>query len=266
VITSPSGSPNPAWLNFVVTAKARSNIRNFLKHMQTDEAIAQGKRLIERCLKGLGMRLDDVPGEAMQAFLEECGFERVEQLLEDIGMGNRPPNLVARRLVPERIPHGDSEETREMKSQAPLAIHGTEGMVVSYAKCCHPIPGDQIIGMMSKGRGIVVHRDACNNLGADRAQHELSDKYIDVKWSEDAIGEFATVVKMDVANEPGVLARTATVLSDEGTNISNVDLEDNKDGFTTTITYQLDVHDRQHLARALRRLRRIPNVMRLWRL
>ncbi len=266
VITSPSGRPNPAWLNFVVTAKARSNIRNYLKNMQSDEAIAQGRRLMDRCLKGLGLRLDDVPDQAMQNFLDECGFDNVDELLEDIGMGNRPPNLVARRLVPERIPHGDSEETREMKTQAPLAIHGTEGMVVSYAKCCHPIPGDQIIGVISKGRGIVIHRDGCKNIEADRVQENSADKYVDVKWSDEAEGEFTSVIRLDVANEPGVLARTATVISDEGANISNVELEDNKDGFTTTITYHLDVKDRNHLARVLRRLRRIPNVMKIMRL
>lgn len=265
VITSPTARPNPAWLNFVVTAKARSNIRNYLKHLQTDEAVAQGRRLIDRCLKGLGLRLDDVSDTTMQAFLQECGFKTVEQLLEDIGMGNRPPNLVVRRLVPERIPHGDSEETREMKSQAPLAINGTEGMVVSYGKCCHPIPDDQIVGLISKGRGLVIHRDGCNNLGVDREQRAHSDKYVDVNWSSEAVGDFATAVRLDVANETGVLARTATVLSDEGANISNVELED-KDGFTTSIIYQIEVHNRKHLAQVMRRLRRIPNVMRLWRL
>ena len=150
VITSPSARPNPAWLNYVVTAKARSNIRNFLKNMQIDEAMAQGRRLLDRCLKGLGMRLEDVPEAAMKTVLDEYGFRSVFELLEDVGMGNRPPNLVVRRLVPERVPHGDSEEIREMKSLAPLAIDGTEGMVVSYGKCCYPIPGDQIIGLLSK--------------------------------------------------------------------------------------------------------------------
>ena len=262
VITSPSGKPNPAWLNFVVTAKARSNIRNYLKHMRTDEAISQGRRLMERCLKGLALRLDDIPQQAMQNYIDECGFNNEEELLEDIGMGNRPPNLVVRRLVPERIPHGDSEETREMKSQAPLAIHGTEGMVVSYAKCCRPIPGDQIVGVLSKGRGIVVHRDSCKNLDSDRDNLE---KYIDVKWSNEPAISFATNIRVDVVNEPGVLAKTATVLSEEDVNIVNVNLED-KDGFTISINYQIEVKDRGHLARALKRLRRIPNVMRLWRL
>lgn len=261
VITSPSARPNPAWLNYVVTAKARSNIRNYLKNMQTDEAMAQGERLLERCLKGLGLRLSDVPEESMQELLEEYGFDSAEQLLEDVGMGNRPPSLVVRRLVPERTPQGDSEETREMKSQAPLAIHGTEGMVVSYGKCCYPIPGDQIIGMLSKGRGIVVHREGCKNIDPTRAQ---VDKYVDVQWANDAEGEFTCMIRLQVKNQLGVLARTATIISDEDANIDNVEMED-RDGFTTSIAYQINVHDRDHLARIMRRLRLAGSVLRIWR-
>ena len=265
VVTSPSGRPNPAWLNFVVTAKARSNIRNYLKHMQKDEAIAQGSRLMSRVLKGLGLRIEDVPERGLDEYLHECGFENLDQLLEDIGMGNRPPNLVVRRLVPERIPQGDSEEVREMKTQAPMAIHGTEGMVVSYGRCCHPIPGDHIIATLSKGQGIVIHRDTCNNIDSKGTMRELSDKYIHVKWAEQIEGVFATSIRVDVINEPGVLARTATILSDEGVNIINVELED-RDGFAVHITYNIEVIDRVHLARVMRRLRRVPNLMRIVRI
>lgn len=261
IITSPSARPNAAWLSYVVTAKARSNIRNYLKHMQIDEAISQGRRLLDRCLKGLGMRLEDVPENMMESALKEYGFKTVFELLEDIGMGNRPPNLVVRRLVPERIPKGDSEEMREMKSQAPLAIDGTEGMVVSYGKCCSPIPGDQILGILSKGRGIVIHREGCKNIDPSRIQ---ADKYIDVQWSENAEGGFSCSMRLDVTNKPGVLARTATIISEEGADIENVEMED-RDGFTTSITYQVNVRDRAHLASVMRKLRKVSNVMRIWR-
>ncbi len=261
IITSPTARPNPAWLNYVVTAKARSNIRSYLKNMQADEAVSQGRRLLERCLKGLGLRLDDVPQSSIDEALNEYGFNSMDELLEDVGMGNRPPSLVVRRMVPERIPYGDSEETREMKSQAPLAIHGTEGMVVSYGKCCHPIPGDQVVGVLSKGRGIVVHREGCRNLDQIRTQ---ADKYIDVQWSSDASGVFVCEVRLDVSNKPGVLARTATVLSDEGANIQNVDLED-RDGINMSIVYLIEVKDRVHLASIMRRLRKVPNVLRIAR-
>jgi RelA/SpoT family (p)ppGpp synthetase len=261
IITAPTARPNPAWLNYVVTAKARSNIRAYLKNMQADEAVSQGRRLLERCLKGLGLRLDDVAQSAIEEALGEYGFSNLDELLEDVGMGNRPPSLVVRRLVPERIPYGDSEETREMKTQAPLAIHGTEGMVVSYGKCCHPIPGDQVVGMLSKGRGIVVHREGCRNLDQVRTQ---ADKYIDVQWSSNASGVFTCEVRLDVSNKPGVLARTATILSEEGANIQNVELED-RDGINMSIMYLIDVKDRVHLASIMRRLRKAPNVLRISR-
>jgi len=261
IITSPSAHPNPAWLNYVVTSKARSNIRTYLKNLQADEAMSQGRRLLERCLKGLGMRLDDVPEQSVREMLDEYGFDTIGGLLEDVGMGNRPPSLVVRRLVPERIPYGDSDETREMKTLAPLAIHGTEGMVVSYGRCCFPIPGDQIIGVMSKGRGIVIHREGCRNIDTGRTQ---SDKFIDVKWAGDGEREFTCLIRLDVSNKPGVLARSATVISDEGANIENVEVED-RDGLSTTIAYLIAVHDRDHLARIIRRLRKLPNVMSIQR-
>jgi len=225
IVTSPSSRPNAAWLNYVVTAKARSNIRNYLKHMQADEAMSQGRRLLERCLKPLGMRLDDVKEEHLKATLKEYGFDDISGLLKDVGLGNRPPSLVVRKLSPERISDGESEEIKEMKSQAALAISGTEGMVVSYGRCCYPIPGDPIIAKLSKGRGIVVHRNNCKNLISSKQAKEL-DKYIEVEWAEDASGEFSCEVKLEIENKSGLLARTATVISDCGADIENVFMED----------------------------------------
>jgi GTP pyrophosphokinase len=150
---------------------------------------------------------------------------------------------------------------REMKTQAPLAIHGTEGMVVSYGRCCFPIPGDQIIGVLSKGRGIVIHREGCRNFDTNRT---LSDKLIDVTWASDASGEFSCLIRLDVSNKPGVLARSATVISDEGANIENVEVED-RDGLSTTISYSITVHNRDHLACIIRRLRKLPNVLSIQR-
>lgn len=261
IITSSVARPSPSWLNYVVTVKARSNIRNYLKNLQADEAISQGRRLLERYLKGLGLRLEDVPEETLKKALEEYGFESLTEILEDIGMGNRSASLVVKRLVPERVAQGDSEATREMKSQSPLAIDGTEGMVVSYGKCCFPIPGDDIIGMLSKGRGIVVHRETCKNISHLRIE---VDKCIDVQWSDYAEGNFSCCVRLEVANKPGVLARTATIISDGGADIEDVEVED-RDGFTSTITYQLSLQGRTHLADIMRRLRKAPNVIKIWR-
>jgi len=264
IVTSPSSRPNAAWLNYVVTAKARSNIRNYLKNMQSDEALSQGRRLLERCLKPLGMRLDDVKKKHLKIVLKDYGFTELSELLEDVGLGNRPPSLVAKHLVPERISDGDSEETKEMKSQSALAINGTEGMVVSYGRCCYPIPGDQIVAVLSKGRGIVVHRDNCKNLEAS-SKRKRSDKYIDVQWSDDASGDFTCEIKLEIENKSGLLARTATVISDCNADIENVDMED-RDGFSMNLLYQIKVSDRKHLALVMRRLRRINSVMRIMRL
>jgi len=262
IVTSPGSRPNAAWLNYVVTAKARSNIRNYLKNMQSDEAMSQGRRLLERCLKPLGMRLDDVKQDAIKAVLDDYGFSDIGELLEDVGMGNRPPSLVVKRLVPERISDGDSEETKEMKSQSALAISGTEGMVVSYGRCCYPIPGDQIVAKLNKGRGIVVHRESCKNLDA---ANKRSDNYIDVNWAEDASGEFSCEIKLEIENKSGLLARTATVISECGADIENVVMED-RDGFSMNLLYLIKVTDRVHLAKIMRRLRRIPSVMRIARM
>ncbi len=262
IVSSPGSRPNAAWLNYVVTAKARSNIRNYLKHMQTDEAMSQGRRLLERCLKPLGMRLDDVKQKNIDLVLKEYGFHQLSDLLEDVGMGNRPPSLVVKRLVPERVSHGESEETKEMKSQSALAINGTEGMVVAYGRCCHPIPGDQIVAKLSKGRGIVVHRESCKNLAAlDRR----SDDYIDVQWSAEASGDFICEIKLEIENKPGLLARTATVIADCSVDIENVSMED-RDGFSMNLLYLIKVSDRKHLAKVMRRLRNIPSVMHIVRL
>ena len=264
IVTSPSSRPNAAWLNYVVTAKARSNIRNYLKNMQADEAMSQGRRLLERCLKPLGMRLDDVKKKNINAALEEYGFDDIADLLEDVGLGNRPPSLVVRKLVPERISDGESEETKEMKSQSALAISGTEGMVVSYGRCCYPIPGDQIVAKLSKGRGIVVHRESCKNLEAS-SKREHSDKYIDVQWADDASGDFTCEIKLEIENKSGLLARTATIVSDCGVDIENVYMED-RDGFSMNLLYLIKVSNRDHLAMLMRRLRRLPSVMRITRL
>ena len=264
IVTSPDSRPNAAWLNYVVTAKARSNIRNYLKNMQADEAMSQGRRLLERCLKPLGMRLDDVKKKKIKTVLKEYGFSDLSELLEDVGMGNRPPSLVVKRLVPERISDGESEETMEMKSRSALAISGTEGMVVSYGRCCYPIPGDQIVAKLSKGRGIVVHRDGCKNIEASK-KRKHSDKFIDVQWADDASGEFSCEIKLEIENKLGLLARTATVISDSGADIENVYMED-RDGFSMNLLYLIKVSDRKHLAKLMRRLHRTASVMHILRL
>ncbi|MCW8854644.1 MAG: RelA/SpoT family protein [Gammaproteobacteria bacterium] len=259
IITSKSSRPNPAWLNYVVTAKARANIRNYLKNMRADEAVMQGRRLLSRYLVDRKKTFDDLPGDTFDELLNEYGYETVNELLEDIGLGNRPASLIVRRLYPEDGSMSDSQPS-EMKSLTPLDIRGTEGMVVSYAKCCYPIPGDHIVGILSKGRGIVIHQDGCKNIASDR----LADSAIDVKWADEVKNEFSCMTYLDVRNERGVLARLATIISDESANIEHVEVDD-KDGVTTTISFLIALQGRSHLARIMRRLRSVPAVLKIWR-
>ncbi|MCW9046802.1 MAG: DUF5913 domain-containing protein, partial [Gammaproteobacteria bacterium] len=252
--------PNPGWLDFVVTAKARSNIRNYLKSIRSEDAVAQGRRLLSRILLEKNITLEEMPQESYQSLLDEYGFTSLNQLLEDIGMGNRPAGLVARGLFPDNIDESNNE-SEQLSGRVPLAIQGTEGMVVSYGKCCYPIPGDQIVGKLSKGRGLVIHQISCKNIVNERLQ---SENMIDVKWAADPSGEYQCQLNLHVQNERGVLARLATIISDESANIEHVEVED-KDGLSTNIYFLISVTGRNHLAKILRRLRRVNSVMRIIR-
>jgi len=174
-----------------------------------------------------------------------------------VGLGNRPARFVARRLM------GDSAGKPGEAAQGAgrLAISGTEGVVVSFAKCCYPIPGDPVIGVFSRGRGLVIHHQACRNLG-DLSRH--GDRWLDVQWDKEVTGDYAVALRVDVRNRRGVLAVVAAAIADLGSNIDNVRTED-KDGRYTTIDFVVTVSDRSHLARLMRGLRRIPEVIRLSR-
>jgi GTP pyrophosphokinase len=254
VITAPNARPNPAWLGFVVTGKARANIRHHLKSMKEDEAEALGRRLLEKSLISLGHSLDDVPLERMASLLAEFGIEDVERLYEDIGLGTRMAPLVARRLIGE-------DEGGDGDRRSPLAIKGTEGMVVSFAKCCYPIPGDPIVGVMSTGRGMVIHREGCGNVAEFR---DNPDKWVPLQWSDDIDREFTASVRVQSANQRGVLATLASKIASMDANIENVSFEE-RDSTTTTITFILSVRDRQHLARIVRSIRNAPAVMKIGR-
>ena len=260
IITSSAAHPNPTWLNYVVTAKARTNIRHYLKNLRADEAISQGRRLLSRCLLDKNVTFEELDPDVFDPLLEEYKFTTLNQLLEDIGLGNRPASFVVRRLFPEDA-EDHERKNDDMKSLSPLAIQGTEGMVVSYAKCCHPIPGDHIVGMLSKGKGMVVHQEGCKNVINERS---VPDRFVEVKWSEELSGEFTCLINLHVSNERGVLARLATIISDENANIEHVEVED-RDGLSTTIAFMVAVQSRKHLAKIMRRLRRVKAVMRIWR-
>jgi guanosine-3',5'-bis(diphosphate) 3'-pyrophosphohydrolase len=259
VITAPSARPNPIWLNFVVTAKARANIRHFLKNQQHEEAIRLGRRLLDTALAGHARDIDSIDMAHIVPLLKDIGLDNLDALLKDIGLGNRMAQLVARRLIDSG--DGPAQGERPLRAGVSLAILGTEGMVVSFAKCCHPIPGDPIVGLMSAGRGLVIHRGACRNVLPHR---DKPDKWIQVFWSAEPGGEYTTGIRVQSANQRGVLAALASKISDEGSNIENVSFEE-RDGITTTLIFLLTVTSRRHLARIMRVIRATPEVYRVQR-
>ncbi|WP_455209370.1 bifunctional GTP diphosphokinase/guanosine-3',5'-bis pyrophosphate 3'-pyrophosphohydrolase [Kaarinaea lacus] len=281
IISAPGAKPNPVWLDFVVSAKARSNIRNFLKRLKRDEAVQLGRRLLEKSLATFSTSLEDIPESRINKLLEEFKLSSLDDLLEQISLGNRVSLLVARQLT-------ETEQTGEkpsrgtlrplgiknvfsryapdwMKSSSkdnrPLAIKGTEGTVVSYAKCCRPIPGDSILGFISAGRGIVIHRDSCKNTKDYRSR---PDKWVDVQWDSNVQSTFPVDVRVDTENRRGVLATVAAAIAEMSVNIENVSM-DERDGSYSSMKFTLSVKDRKHLANIIRRVRGIDSVVRMVR-
>ncbi len=259
VITAPTARPNPTWLNFVVTAKARANIRAYLKNLKHDEAITLGRRLLDQALADLDETLMMQPHERIEAALHEMGLASLDDLLEQIGLGNRMAPLVARLLVPLEESAEAERAAAEREHARPLYIKGTEGAVVSFAKCCRPIPGDAIMGFLSSGRGIIIHTQNCKNI-ADYRKHP--EKWITVQWEQNPNATFPVDLRIDVTNQRGVLATVAATIADGDANIDNVSLEE-RDGFHSAINLTLSVRDRQHLARIIRGLRVIDKVIRI---
>jgi GTP diphosphokinase / guanosine-3',5'-bis(diphosphate) 3'-diphosphatase len=258
IITAPGARPNPAWLSFVVTGKARSSIRHYLKNLRDDEAVSLGRRLLDKALMAYGLSLEQVARERLDALAAELKLRSLDALLMDIGLGNRMAALVARRLASTEEEGGTAEQT---VADRPLAVKGTEGMVLSFARCCYPIPGDPIVGVMSTGRGLVIHRETCRNVAEFR---DKPDKWISVEWSPEPGVEYAAAIRVQTANQRGVLASLATVIADMGSNIENVSF-DERDGATTTITFTVSTQSRRHLANMMRRMRRLPEVMKIQR-
>ncbi len=255
IITSPTARPDPAWLNFVVTGKARTHIRHALKHQQHDESIKLGTRLLEKALDAQNTKLPDIGEEKIRALLAEYQLDNLDELLESIGLGTRTAHLVARRLLTE------NNEDFCSTAEAPLVIHGTEGMVLNYAKCCTPIPGDPIVGHLSAGKGMVVHRENCKNISEIRHQPE---KCVPLSWAKDIQGEFSADLRIELAHQRGLIALLAATVSEADGNIERINV-DERDGRVSIVLLSVSVRDRVHLARVMRRLRRLSGVSRLVR-
>lgn len=252
-------TPNPAWLEFVVTPKARTQIRNFLKHQTQISAIELGRRLLTKSMRTLGLNSEQLDETAQQKILHALQLENWEQLLEKIGLGERNAALVAKQI---HDPLKDEDEPAQAETTT-LAISGTEGLAVSFANCCHPIPGDDIIGFISSGKGLVIHRANCRNVKNYRSQ---PDKWLDVKWETHPKGLFfKTIIRLEVENRRGALAEIATTIAKTGTDIAHVRSED-KDDTYSLMRFEILVRDRKHLASLMRTLKRIPIVQRIQRI
>lgn len=258
VITAPGTSPNPAWLNFVVTGKARSSIRHFLKKQQRSESINLGKRLLEQALKPYKKRTSDFSDKQKQQVAEAVGLKNYEDLLEAIGLGNQFAQIVVQHMMGQTQPQQDSAEA----SQEDLTIKGTEGMAVSFAQCCYPIPGDPITGVLTSGRGIVVHADHCPN--AEQSHKRHPDKCIPVRWEDQAEGNFNVSLIIELENRRGSLAKLTQAVSSAESNIEDISVNE-YDGRFARIKLLLVVKNRVHLARVIRRIRQITYVMRIYR-
>ena len=259
IIAASSGRPNPAWLSFVVTAKARSQIRHFLKNLQQSEAVALGKRLLNRELEPFSLTYQDISEVDMKYLLNENKNENKNELFEDMGLGNKMAPLIARQLVVLKKLASKKNQENSVDNTIPLSIKGTEGMVVKFPKCCYPIPGDPIHGFVTSGRGIVIHRQTCKNLAEYQKQQE---KWINVEWEPYNEGEYQVKIHLNVNNQRGVLATVAAAIADTDANINSVEMKE-RDGRHTSLRFIIEVKNRVHLAKVIKRIRLIKSVSQI---
>src|SRR5262245_53214560 len=256
IITASHAKPNPGWLQYVRTGKARSNIRHFLKTMQYEESAALGERLPDQALRTLKSSLADIDDASWERVVRDGGARSKGEILADIGLGKRVAAVVARRLL-------KADQKEEAKGASSVTIRGTEGMAVQLATCCRPIPGDAIVGSIKKGQGLVVHVSDCRSIV--RSRKNEPDQWIDVEWDPRTSRLFQAAINVTVENQRGVLAKVASEIAEAGSNIDSITMEEDRAVFTT-MHFVLEVANRQHLARVMRALRRLSDVKKISRM
>ena len=255
IMTAQGAQPNPNWLNFAVSGKARSAIRHFLKNQRHNQSIALGRRLLSKAFSDVQINVEALTVEQHQKLLADTKVESFEALLEEIGLGNRVASSVAKLLKP------DTEPKMRASTNAPITIDSAEGMMISFARCCRPIPGDPIIGHISSGKGLVIHQDTCRNITDLRNSPE---KISQVNWAPNVSGEFLVDVRVEVKTERGVIATIANRINEEAGSIEHINVQE-RDAHNSVINLSIGVQNRVHLANILRRIRLLSFVIRIHR-
>jgi GTP pyrophosphokinase len=264
ILTSPTARPNPSWLSFVATGKARSRIRHYLKGLQQKESAALGERLLNQALATLKVEPESITWDRWEALAKEYGAKTQLEILADIGLGKRLSFVVAQALTRQS---GKAEESGAATAAsgtakpAALSLRGVEGVAIQYAKCCRPVPGDAIVGQFRKGQGLIVHQRDCATL---RKQRVDIGEIVDVEWAQDVQGVFESGIRVLVADRRGMLAQLATAIGNADANIDNVSME-RPDGGDVAMFFGVQVRDRRHLANVMRALHRVPDVRRVQR-
>ncbi|AKH67993.1 (p)ppGpp synthetase, RelA/SpoT family [Spongiibacter sp. IMCC21906] len=263
VITTPGAQPNPAWMHFVVTAKARSGIRHFLKHQRRNEALNLGKRMLDRALASLSENLADFSDSQLKKLVNSTHARSIDNIYEQIGMGNRVAYLTAKQLVNLRDEIRDTgrEDVPPALMREAMIIHGTEGFLVNFARCCYPIPGDHIVGIVSSEKGVVVHCENCHNSIALSSQPE---RVVPLTWAEQIDRDFSVELKVELSKQRGIIAVLATRVNGADGSIEKISVEDENPKIST-IHLIIGVQSRVHLARIMRRIRNIPAAIKVER-
>jgi guanosine-3',5'-bis(diphosphate) 3'-pyrophosphohydrolase len=256
IVTAPSAAPTPQWLEWVVSGKARTAIRHHLKRLQHEDAVDFGPRMLDRALDNLGVSLDAIPRKVLDRYLAKSKYLRLEDLLADIALGNRMPDQVADHL----LAHRQSAAARP-RSHEKILITGAERGVLSFGNCCHPLPGDEIMGYLSSGKGIVVHRLECPNVPDFRKSPE---RCLEIGWDANVSGDYKVELRIGVSNRPGVLAQVAAAIADQASNIENVEYRE-RDTTSASLLFTIEVRNRKHLADVMRRVRRLGVVISVHR-
>ncbi len=257
VITDSEVFPKPEWLEFVGTAKARTAIRHYIKSLEQEDTVALGLRMLERALNARGSSVEEVPQKKLDRFLKNNHFNRQEDLLTDLALGNSLANIVAAKLAPKSGLKAGKKDTAEA-----LTIAGSEGSAVEFGACCYPVPGDPIMGYVTAGKGVVVHRARCRNT---REFRKHPDRCLDVTWAPITRSMFKVALRILTRNIPGVLANISASIGEAGSNIEKVEQPETNPE-TAVLLFTISVHDRDHMARVIRRLKRNKTVIKVSRI